>query len=381
MARIIVNSAMVRFPMGGINLWVITWLAGIKRLGHEVYFIEDCGWENACYDANRGLMSNDGSYGLSVVVPLLERFGLGRLWCFIDYEGNHHGLSAREVDELFRTADAFIDFEWGKLYQRAENIPLRVFMDSEPGWFQIRRLRNIEAGIPLRHYDHFTTTGLNVGMDDCMVETLGLEWLPTRTPVLMPEQPCDPMAHNGRFTTIMGWQSNPPTTFRGVTYGQKDIEFEKFMELPSMVDAPIEVAVSGPAVPRERLETNGWQVRQATEVARSMDSYLDYIRQSMGEFSVAKNSFVMTRAGWLGDREGVYLAYGKPVVLQDTGIKHHIPCGEGLFAVRNVEEAAEAVREISADYHRHARAARAIAEEYLSTDKVVGSLLRRIGLD
>jgi hypothetical protein len=380
MARIIVNSAMIRFPMGGINLWVLTWLLGIRRLGHEVFFIEDTGWENACFDAASGSMGNDCTYGLSVVVPLLERHGLGSHWCFIDHAGTYHGLSRVRVDELFRTADAFIDFEWGALYERAGDVPLKVFMDSEPGWFQIRRLRNIEDGIKLRKYDYYTTTGLNVGMEHCGVETVGIHWLPTWTPVLMPEEPCDPSSHNSRFTTIMGWQSNPPVTFRGVTYGQKDIEFEKFMELPRHVASEIEVAVSGPAVPRERLAENGWLVRPANEVARSLDSYLDYIRHSMGEFTVAKNSFVMTRCGWLGDREGVYLGHGKPVVVQDTGIIHHIPCGEGLFAVNTVEEAAEAIAEISADYLRHARAARELAVQYLSSDKVAGSLLKRVGL-
>jgi hypothetical protein len=380
MARIIVNNAMVRFPMGGINLWALTWLVGIARHGHDVYFIEDSGWENACYDAARGIMSNDCAYGLSVVVPMLERHGFADRWCFIDFEGNHHGMSEAKVNDLFRTADAFIDFEWGNLYERAVNVPLKVFMDSEPGWFQIRRLRNIESGISLRQYDHYTTTGLNVGMTGCLVETLGINWLPTWTPVLLPDLPCEPSSHNGRFTTIMGWQSNPPTTFRGVTYGQKDIEFEKFMELPRLVAGEIEVAVSGPTVPRARLAENGWLVRPANDVARSMDSYLDYIRQSMGEFTVAKNSFVMTRCGWLGDREGVYLGYGKPVVVQDTGITRHIPCGEGLIAVNNTEEAADAIAAISADYGRHSRAAFELAGQYLSSDKVVGSLLKRIGL-
>lgn len=380
MARIIVNSAMIRFPMGGINLWAVTWLAGMQQLGHEVFFLEDTGWENACYDAGRQIMSNDCSYGISVVAPLLERFGLGDRWSFIDFEGNHHGMSRTQVDELFRTADAFIDFEWGALYERAANVPLRIFMDSEPGWFQIRRVRDIDSGKTLRKYDYYFTTGLNVGSEHSTVETAGIDWLPTWTPVLIPDDIPDFARHNGRFTTIMGWQSNPPVVFRGVTYGQKDLEFEKFMELPRHVSDEIEVAVSGPAVPRERLAENGWHVRQANEVARSLDSYLDYIRQSKGEFTVAKNSFVMTRCGWLGDREGVYLSMGKPVVVQDTGITRHLPCGEGLFAVDNIEEAAAAIAEISADYRRHSRAARDLAGQYLSTGKVVGSLLTRAGL-
>lgn len=121
-------------------------------------------------------------------------------------------------------------------------------------------------------------------------------------------------------------------------------------------------------------------VRPANEVTRSVDSYRQYIIESMGEFTVAKNAFVGTQSGWLGDREGVYLSYGKPVVVQETGFSNHFPCGRGLFSVHSVEEAAAAIAEIHADYRTHSLAARAIAEEYLSIEKVGGDFLRQAGL-
>jgi hypothetical protein len=45
-----------------------------------------------------------------------------------------------------------------------------------------------------------------------------------------------------------------------------------------------------------------------------------------------------------------------------------------------VEEAAGALAEVEADPGGHAAAARAIAEEYFSADKVLASLLDRAGL-
>jgi hypothetical protein len=380
MARIIVNATMIRFPMGGMNQWILTWLVGFHRLGHEVYLVERSEWENDCFDFAGSIMTNDCGYGISVVQPLLGRYGLGANWCFIDHAGHHHGMSQTRLDDLFRTADVFVDFEWGPFFERAAHVPVKIFLDGEPGWFQVKLTRDLEAGKLLRDYDFHFTTGLLIGTPANSALTAGIEWLPTRVPALLDETPPDPARHNGRFTTIMDWKSNKPVEFRGRTYGQKDIEFEKFMELPHRVAAGMEVAVSGSAVPRERLREHGWQVRPANEVTRSVDTYRRYIAESMGEFSVAKNSFVSTRCGWLGDRAGVYLAYGKPVVQQDTGFGDHLPCGRGLFSVDNMEEAAEAITMISADYAAHSRAAREIAEEFLDVGKVTADLLRRAGV-
>ena len=75
-----------------------------------------------------------------------------------------------------------------------------------------------------------------------------------------------------------------------------------------------------------------------------------------------------------------YLAAGRPVVLQDTGFSAHLPCGEGLHAVADIEDAAAALEAIDMDYPRHARRAREIARDYLDTRVVVADLLTRLGL-
>lgn len=380
MARILINASMIRFPMGGMNQWILTWMVSFQRLGHEVFLVEASEWENACFDVSRGIMADDCTYGISVVQPLLDRYGLGENWSYIDNAGNYHGLSRTRVDDLFRTADAFIDFEWGAFFDRAAEIPVRIFLDGEPGWFQIKLLRDLEAGKTIRKYDYCFTDGLNVGTEASSAPTAGIKWHHTRSPILLDHDPPNPSDQNGRFTTVMSWQSNKPIQYRGRTYGQKDIEFEKFMDLPRRIDGEIEVAVSGPAVPTERLARNGWLVRNADDIARSIDTYRDYVSHSKGEFTVVKNAFVELRSGWFGEREGVYMSYGRPVVLQDSGISEHLPCGEGLFAVRNVEEAAEAIDQINSDYNRHSCAARELAEQFFSPEKVAGEFLAKIGL-
>ena len=101
---------------------------------------------------------------------------------------------------------------------------------------------------------------------------------------------------------------------------------------------------------------------------------------SAGEFSCVKGGYAGTRSGWFSDRSACYLAAGRPVVLQSTGFKDHLPTGDGLFAVRTPEEAAEAIRRVRLDYNRHAAAARELAREFFDSDKVVGRLLSDAGI-
>ena len=66
----------------------------------------------------------------------------------------------------------------------------------------------------------------------------------------------------------------------------------------------------------------------------------------MAEICVAKNMYVETKSGWFSDRSICYLASGKPVLHQDTGLKHLYPTGEGLIVFSTLDEAAAGVEEI-----------------------------------
>ncbi len=158
------------------------------------------------------------------------------------------------------------------------------------------------------------------------------------------------------------------------------VDSGKFMALPGQTTASLEIAVSGKNVPNAQLMDAGWRIRDAHDVTLSFDSYAEYIRASKGEFSVSKNVFVATNSAWFSDRSAVYLASGRPVVLQDTGFSAHLPCGQGLFAVRTVEEAAAAINEINGNYERHSSWAHDIAVEYLDATKVLGRFLCELGL-
>ena len=380
MAQIIINGTMIRLPWGGLNLWHLAWLLGFKKLGHDVYFVERSGWENDCYDIAKREMTNDCSYGIAVVSQLLSGYGLSNNWCFVDHYGNYHGLSKTAINEVFEYADLYLDLEWGEWMEESAKVTKRVFVDGEPGWFQLKLQRDVDNGKNLPQYDYYSTVGGLIGTSHCDVPVGNIQWNHHLPPVLLDEVKEMEVNGDAAFTTIMNWQSNKPFEYNGKFYGQKDIEFEKFIGLPGLVKETMEVAISGSGIPRERIIENGWRLKNADDISVSPGSYLEYIANSKGEFSVVKNSFAQTNCGWFGDRAGYYLGAGRPVVLQDTGFSRILPCGKGLIAVQTVEEAAEAIQMISADYIKHSKAAREIAYEYLGAEKIVKKILDKLGI-
>jgi hypothetical protein len=88
--------------------------------------------------------------------------------------------------------------------------------------------------------------------------------------------------------------------------------------------------------------------------------------------------YVETRGGWFSDRSACYLASGKPVLAQDTGLASIYMDGAGLLTFSTLDEAASGVEAIAGDYSRHARAARDLAEELFDSDKVLTTLLDKL---
>ena len=381
MARLILSSCMFRYPMGGMMSWLLQYLVGFARLGHDVWYVEKAARPNDWFDPTRDAMTDDCGYGARVVGELLARHGYGERWHLVDLAGRRFGASRERIEAAFASADLFVDMGGDHSWlDEAAHCGLRILIDCEPGFTQMKMASRLEAGETLPDYDAFFTPGRNVGTERSSVPTAGRAWRAIPDPVvpdLFPVTPADP---DGAFTTVMSWQSMRPRVWQGRTYGNKDVEFERFVDLPRLTRVPLELAVSGRDVPWERLASKGWGTLDANRISRSFESYAAYIRRARGEFTVAKHCFVATNCGWFGDRAAVFLASGRPVVMQDTGWSEHLPCGEGLFAVRTAPEAAAALAEIERDYARHSRRARELACEFLDTGKAFPRMLGELGI-
>ena len=173
----------------------------------------------------------------------------------------------------------------------------------------------------------------------------------------------------------MSWNSGGAALeIGGIRCGGKQSELNRFIDLPKVCAAELEIALAGGA-PRTDLRRRGWRVRDARAVSRTMAAYRRYLQLSRGEWSVAKKTYVALRSGWFSERSAAYLALGKPVVVQDTAWTAHYPAGQGLFGFSVIEEAVSALAAIDEDYRGHCEAARALAEDRFAHDRVLGRLL------
>src|SRR5215212_8214299 len=109
MARVVLASYMVRYPLGGMMSWVLQYLTGFPALGHEIHFVERADDPDACFDPVRGVMTDDASVGIGIVGELLASVGLAGRWSFVDRAGTWHGAGRAATERLFAEADVFVD--------------------------------------------------------------------------------------------------------------------------------------------------------------------------------------------------------------------------------------------------------------------------------
>jgi hypothetical protein len=264
-----------------------------------------------------------------------------------------------------------------------ERVPLRAYLDIDPGFGQMWRaldLHDLFAG-----HDAFITIGERIGREDCSIPTNGLDWITTPQPVALEHWPAQPPPDPGAgFTSVASWRGPfAPIEYEGVTYGLRVHEFRRFADLPARTTEALEVALDiheAETADLELLRANGWNLADPAVKAADPWAYRDYVQRSKGELMIAKHMYVASRSGWLSDRSICYLASGRPVVAQDTGISELYPVGEGLLTFGEPAEAAEAIGQVSADYERHSRAARELAEQHFGSDVVVGRVLRELGI-
>jgi hypothetical protein len=377
--RIIVLGYIVRGPLGGMSWHHLNYVLGFARLGHDVYYIEDSDDYASCYDPRTYETTTDPSYGLEYTGRIFQRLELKDRWAYYDAHTQRWlGPAVGCIREVCATADLVLNVSGvNPLRPWLAKIPVRALVDTDPVFTQIRHLTNPEALAAARAHTHFLTFGENFGRTGGRVPDDGLPWRRTRQPVVLDAWPVTTGPVAGPFTTVMQWKAYEPRTYQGVSYGMKSESLGAYFDLPAQAGCRMEIALAGGGAPRQQLLANGWQLPDPIESTRDPWVYQEFIRRSKAEFSVAKEGYIKARSGWFSERSACYLAAGRPVVAQDTGFSEFLPCGEGLFAFRDVGEAVHAIGEVSADYPRQCRAARRVAEEHFAFGEVLEDVLRQ----
>lgn len=372
MGRVAIAGALAQRPGYGGHAWaLLNYLLGFRALGFEVLFLDRLDAGMAPSDVAR-----DRCAGW--LVEVMERAGLADSYCLLA-EGETVGLSRPAAIERVRESDlllnvmGFLDDE-----ELLAASPRNVFLDIDPGFGQM--WRQLGLADPFAGHDAFVTVGEKIGDPDCLVPTCGLEWVASPHPVPLEEWP--PVPGGARFTSVGSWRGPyDPVEYEGRRFGLRAHELRKLVQLPSLVDPELELALEiDPADSGdiEALRENGWNLVDPAEVVADPGDYRRYIQGSGAELMVAKGIYVEARSGWFSERSIAYLASGKPVVALDTGFSERYPTGEGLLAFADLDGARAAVEEVSGNWERHSRAAREIAAEHFEAKKVLGRLLEEV---
>ncbi len=186
------------------------------------------------------------------------------------------------------------------------------------------------------------------------------------------------------FTTVANWSTSglKDITWRGKKYlWSKSREFLRFVSAPKEAGETFEMATNiDETKTRRKFEQNSWRMTSPLQMSVDYWLYRDYVQRSKGEFTVAKDQYVRLDTGWFSDRSACYLAAGRPVITQETGFTKNYGGKEGLLSFGTVDEIAEGVKGINADYTKHSRAARDIAHEVFEAETVLKSVLDRAGV-
>jgi hypothetical protein len=377
------SPALAQKPGQPGHTWqFLQYLLGLRHLGWDVLFLDELE-QDMCVDSRGRPSPVETSVNLEYFAAVMNDFGLAGSCALLHQGRSIFGVSrAVALERTSRSALLLNVMGYLADEELLAAAPRRVFLDTDPGygqmWSQLG-LANIFTG----HDDHVTIAE-NIGRPGCGIPTAGISWLTTPQPVFLGAWPAACAPPSTAFTSIGAWRGPyAPIELGGVTYGLRVHEFRKFVELPRLTGGDFELALDiDPAETSDLrlLDANAWRRVDPREVAATPAAYRAYLGSSFAELMVARGMYVQTRCGWFSERSICYLASGRPVLAQDTGLAGLYPLGRGLLAFETVDEAAAGVEEIRGHYDLHSRAARELAEAHFGSDLVLGRLLGSLGV-
>ena len=379
----LVPAPTIGYPRGGGHFWeYLNWALALRDLGYRVIWLEgvDLDGGDTSTARRRRWRGADPRECVAILQARLASYGLpGALALFSMSGGRVPDDVAQGCLDLDGAGAAGVLLNtWHSLPSEVvRRFQRKIFVDTDPGLVQVMMTT---GDIQVAPHDIYFTIGETVGTPAARFPDCGLRWHYTPTPVFLPAWPVVRAEPSAPYTTVTHWWGGT-FQFRGETYSNdKSAAFLEYADLPSRTGANLELAICLGAHYEEwraRLAPQGWSIREAWDVSATPDEYRAYLQGSKGEFSCVKAYCPQFVNSWTSNRTVCYLASGKPAVVQYTGPSRFLPEAEGLFRFRSMDEAAAALNAIEADYERHSRAARALAEEFFDARRVVQRIFER----
>ncbi|PYR06088.1 MAG: hypothetical protein DMG00_19955 [Acidobacteria bacterium] len=349
------------FPEGGGHLWVyLQYVLGLRLLGCDVYWLEAF--------RTKGREEQEAA-ALAAFRLRMQQYGLDRKYILYfthsdesspESPSEYLDMTRAEAEAIFTRADLLLNFHYAISPGLLARFRRTALVDIDPGLLQFWMTRG-QLNVP--HHDIYFTTGETISETTSGLPNGGARWTYFRPPVCLEHWPYGFNPYTRAFTTVSNWDASDWVVDDDQRYeNTKRVAFLEFADLPRLTSQPLELALF---LKRER----------DLAEQREPQMYAAYIRGSRGEFSCAKRSCMVFQNAWISDRTLCYLASGKPVVVQNTGPSSFLPDGEGMFRFSTAAEAADAFAAINANYERHCRAAREIAEAHFDARRSLETIL------
>src|SRR5262249_1787410 len=196
--RIVVTGLVATYPLGGVSWDYLAYVDGLRRLGHDVLYLEDTGaW---FYHPDEQTFSDDPAPNLRYLNAALPAIDApDTAWSVRAPDDTYHGLDRGAVQRFCSGADLLLNLS-GCCWLRDEYRGARrtAYLDSDPGYTQAK-LWAAEHGCAtedqlfsvnlIQQHDRFFTFAEHIGVPDCRVPACSLDWIPTRQPVMLEHLP------------------------------------------------------------------------------------------------------------------------------------------------------------------------------------------------
>lgn len=378
--KAVLGAVLARCPRAsaGHTCAVMNWVKALESLGWEVWIAEHLSSDELEEPEAGCTRSPQEEFWHATAAE----FGLAERQCLI-VDGRSPDLAA--FRDFAAGADLFLNYS-GQ-FKQLDLLGARVtkaYLDVDPGFTQLWAA-TCGTDMNFAGHDLFGTVGANFGSPQLRLPRTAQDWIP-----LVPPVPgaywrgrlsgADGASADDAWTTVSHWYGYNDLVWEGKTYGGKRDSLRALADLPRRTGRSF--AIASDLQPGwedyDAYIGGGWRLVPSAEVCRDVLSYLRFIAASRGEIGVAKGGYVVSRGGWISDRSLIYLALGRPVVLQDTGWPEVVPAGAGLRPFVDAAGAAQRIAEVEKDYATEQEGARRLADEVFSPAVALGPLLARV---
>src|SRR5262245_36285172 len=163
MSTVIVAGALANKPHNGGGAWErLSWVTGLRRLGCEVYFVEEIA-ADVCVDDRGAVVPLADSVNLAWFRSVMDWFGLTGRAALLDNRGEDSVvMSMPQVWEVLAAADLLVNLSGHlTLEPLLAAVRRKVYVDVDPGYTQIW---HADQATPFRvtGHDEYFTIGENI---------------------------------------------------------------------------------------------------------------------------------------------------------------------------------------------------------------------------